>query len=180
MARPAPAGCPSPATGMATGRTPSACITRPRPRSILRNSISLQGPTDKGYADVTFAYGTAGAGWLPIAGDWNGPGSPLMAAGGPVAASANVPALSQADLRPIIHEAIARWASAGLDAATLAKLAQVQVVIGDLPGSYLGKAEGNQIYIDTNAAGYGWFVDPTPALDEEFASSPEQPAIAGH
>ena len=25
--------------------------------------------------------------------------------------------------------------------------------------------------IDRNAAGYGWFVDPTPTLDEEFASS---------
>ena len=28
------------------------------------------------------------------------------------------------------------------------------------------------IYIDSNAAGYGWFVDPTPALDEEFTPSP--------
>jgi large repetitive protein len=109
---------------------------------------------------------------LPIAGDWTGPSSPLMVAKDLVAASANVPALNQADLQPIIHEAIARWASAGLDAATLAKLAQVQVAIGDLPGSYLGMAEGNQIHIDTNAAGHGWFVDPTLALDEEFALSP--------
>ena len=28
------------------------------------------------------------------------------------------------------------------------------------------------IYIDSNAAGYGWFVDPTPAADEEFTASP--------
>ena len=40
----------------------------------LRNTTSLQGPNDKGYADVTFAYGAAGAGWIPIAGDWNGDG----------------------------------------------------------------------------------------------------------
>ena len=40
----------------------------------LRNSTSLQSPTDKGYADVTFAYGAAGAGWIPIAGDWDGDG----------------------------------------------------------------------------------------------------------
>ena len=80
--------------------------------------------------------------------------------------------MSQADLQPIVSEAIARWTSAGLDAATLAKLTQVQFVIADLPGSYLGEAEANRIYIDSNAAGYGWFVDPTPAADEEFAASP--------
>ena len=138
----------------------------------LRNTTSLQGPNDKGYADVTFAYGAANAGWLPIAGDWNGPGNALMAAGGSVTASANVLALTQTDLQPIISEAIARWTGAGLDAAAVAKLTQAQFVISNLPGSYLGKTEGNLIYIDANAAGYGWFVDPTPALDEEFTPSP--------
>ena len=63
-------------------------------------------------------------------------------------------------------------AAQGLDAATLAKLAQVQFVISDLPGSYLGDTDGNEIYIDSNAAGYGWFVDPTPATDEEFTATP--------
>ena len=89
-----------------------------------------------------------------------------------MAASASVPTLTQADLRPIISEAIARWTSAGLDAADVAKLTQAQFVVGDLPGSYLGETEGGAIYIDGNAAGHGWFVDPTPALDEEFTSSP--------
>ena len=40
----------------------------------LRNTTSLQGPSDLGYADVAFAYGAAGAGWTPIAGDWDGDG----------------------------------------------------------------------------------------------------------
>ena len=40
----------------------------------LAEHDSLQGPNDMGYADVTFAYGPAGAGWKPIAGDWNGDG----------------------------------------------------------------------------------------------------------
>ena len=124
-----------------------------------------------GYADVAFNYGAAGGGWLPIAGDWNGSGQALMAAGGAVTAAAGTPALSQTDLQPIVSEAIARWTSAGLDAATLAKLTQVQFVISDLPGSYLGEAEANLIYIDSNAAGYGWFVDPTPAADEEFTAT---------
>ena len=132
----------------------------------------LRNTNDSGQADLTFAYGAANAGWMPIVSDWNGPGQALMAAGGAVAAAANVPALTQADLRPIISEAIARWTSAGLDASAIAKLTQAQFVISDLPGSYLGDTEGNLVYIDTNAAGYGWFVDPTPAADEEFAPSP--------
>ena len=33
----------------------------------------------------------------------------------------------------------------------------------------LGETVGNTILIDRDAAGYGWFVDPTPADDVEFA-----------
>ena len=139
---------------------------------MLRNTTSLQGPNDHGYADVTFFYGQANAGWLPIIGNWAGPAQALMAAGGPVTAAADTPALNQTNLQPIVNEAIARWTSAGLDAATVAKLTQVQFVISDLPGAYLGEAEANRIQIDTNAAGYGWFVDPTPAADEEFTPTP--------
>ena len=84
---------------------------------------------------------------------------------GPLADAAT---LSPSDLQPIVAEAIARWAAAGLDAATLAKLSQVHFVISDLPGSDLGQADGTLVYLDSNAAGHGWFVDATPALDEEF------------
>ena len=63
-----------------------------------------------------------------------------------------------------------------MNAASLAKLAQVQFVISDLPGSYLGETEGNQIDIDSKAAGYGWFVDPTPATDEEFTTATASPS----
>jgi hypothetical protein len=144
---------------------------------FLRNTTSLQGPTDLGYADITFTYGPPNSGWLPIVGDWNGPtGSPLLAAGGSVAAAAGTPTLTQSELQPIINEAITRWADAGLDAATLAKFSQVQFAISNLPGSYLGDTDGNDIYIDSNAAGYGWFVDPTPATDEEFTTATASPS----
>jgi hypothetical protein len=149
-----------------------------------RDTIGLYDPTgsafylrnsnDTGYANVTFGYGPASSGWKPIVGDWNGFTSPLLAAGGTAAASQNVPAISQTDLQPVIREAIARWTAAGLDAATLAKLAQVQFVIGDLPGAYLGEAEANRICIDRDAAGHGWFVDPTPAMNEEFVALPSE------
>jgi cyclophilin family peptidyl-prolyl cis-trans isomerase len=97
--------------------------------------------------------------------------SALQAASVPAAAASNAPALTQNALQPIIRAALARWKSAGMDAATLARLSQVQFVISDLPGAELGKAVGNQIYIDRNAARNGWFVDVTPNLDEEYLLS---------
>ena len=105
-----------------------------------RTMFLLRNTNDTGYADMAFAYGTANAGWTPIAGDWNGPSQALLAAGGQVTASPGTPTLNQAELQPIVSEAIARWSDAGLDAATVAKLKQVQVVVADLPGAYLGEA----------------------------------------
>ena len=35
----------------------------------------------------------------------------------------------------------------------------------DLPGAQLGSVADNIIYIDANAAGYGWFVDVAPIGD---------------
>jgi hypothetical protein len=101
-------------------------------------------------------------------------GSPLLAASVVTAPTTGSASLTDSQLQPIIREAIARWTSAGLDAAAIRRLTQVQFVISDLPGSYLGETEGNRVYIDVNAAGNGWFVDPTPALDEEFAASGSQ------
>jgi hypothetical protein len=133
----------------------------------------LRNTNDSGYADQAFAYGPANAGWTPVVSDWNGSsGSPLRAAGGAVVAAPGTTQLTESALQPLVTEAIARWASAGLNAANLAKLTQVQFAVSDLPGSYLGEAEGNLIHIDSNAAGHGWFVDPTPTLNEEFTPSP--------
>jgi hypothetical protein len=39
---------------------------------LLRNALQRQGPSDKGYADLTFTYGTPYAMVLPVAGDWTG------------------------------------------------------------------------------------------------------------
>jgi hypothetical protein len=40
----------------------------------LREATTLQGPSDKGYADTTLNYGASWMGLLPVAGDWNGDG----------------------------------------------------------------------------------------------------------
>jgi hypothetical protein len=121
-----------------------------------------------GAADVTFAYGPPGAGWAPLAGDWNGSeGSPLRLET-TVAASGTANLLSVTDARTVADAAMARWAAAGLNDAALDRMAEIDVRVADLPGDELGAAMNGVIYIDSDAAGRGWFVDATPADDEEF------------
>jgi hypothetical protein len=40
--------------------------------------------------------------------------------------------------------------------------------MADLAPGILGSTQGETILLDHDAAGYGWFIDPTPRLDEEF------------
>ena len=75
-----------------------------------------------GFSDLAFAYGPANAGWIPLIGNWTGSGQAEMAAA-QVTAAQNVPTLAQTDLQPIVNEAIALWSQAGLNAATVQKLA---------------------------------------------------------
>jgi hypothetical protein len=85
------------------------------------------------------------------------------------AAAEGVPEfLSDEQLAPIVEEAKRRLASTG-GIQVLAAMANVNVQVADLPGGLLGEASGKTILIDRDAAGYGWFVDPTPADDLEFA-----------
>jgi hypothetical protein len=50
-------------------------------------------------------------------------------------------------------------------------LSSVTIQIADLPGNQLGEAIGRTIFLDWNAAGHGWFIDPSPADDIEFQTS---------
>jgi hypothetical protein len=42
--------------------------------------------------------------------------------------------------------------------------------VTDLPGLTLGELRDNNLVLDVNAAGHGWFIDPTPRDDFEFRS----------
>ncbi len=44
----------------------------------------------------------------------------------------------------------------------------VMLNIADLPGGAVGQTVGTTITLDDNAAGYGWFIDPTPSDNSEF------------
>jgi hypothetical protein len=67
-----------------------------------------------------------------------------------------------------VAQARREWADAGATAEQLARLDAVQVQVADLPGLTLGQAAGTLITIDSDAAGWGWFVDQTPQDDHEF------------
>ena len=96
-------------------------------------------------------------------------GSPLLAGGDDAADSMVAAPLSEEDVLPILDAALARWAAAGLAAEMIDTMAAARFVIMDLPGMQLGLATIDTIYVDHDAAGRGWFVDPTPSRDEEFA-----------
>jgi FtsP/CotA-like multicopper oxidase with cupredoxin domain len=124
----------------------------------------LRNSNTGGVADESFGYGPVGAAWKPVIGDWDTV-APLLAAGGEVAGAQGVAALTRADLQPIISQAIADWASAGVAVDLLNAL---DFAIADLPGAQVGLAGSGRILLDLDAAGHGWFVDPTPAANEEF------------
>jgi hypothetical protein len=110
-------------------------------------------------SDANYHYGTASG--------------PQLAATVPPRSAGAVPALTAAELAPIVTEAEALWVAAG---ASPLVLGSARVRIADLPdGSAsqpptLGYTDG-AVLIDVTAGGFGWFIDPTPADNAEFAGT---------
>jgi len=94
-------------------------------------------------------------------------GDDLRAAASP-SVSDGATALTYDSLASIVDEAEDRWFEILPGAAALDLLDQVTWEIVDLSGLTLGQARPGTILIDVDAAGYGWFVDDTPADDVEF------------
>jgi parallel beta-helix repeat protein len=94
-------------------------------------------------------------------------GRPLTAA---VVGSADTAgdSLTFDQLQAIFNAAIFAWQAACADAGDLPG---VQIEIADLPGAQLGLTNGRTIAIDVDAAGGGWFIDPTPWDQSEFVAS---------
>jgi hypothetical protein len=101
---------------------------------------------------------------------------PMNAASGGVAAATPAQAastgdyhLTQSQLDSVVAAAIAQWAAAGASASQLAAMHATTFSVADLSANTIGQ-EGApaHITIDTDAAGHGWFVDPTPTDNSEF------------
>ena len=76
--------------------------------------------------------------------------------------------VSSRELIALLSEAKSRWIASGETTAADLRSLNIQVRVADLPGRTLGLAEGNTIWIDRNAARFGWYVDSSPSTDVEF------------
>ncbi|HVK12094.1 MAG TPA: hypothetical protein VM597_25305, partial [Gemmataceae bacterium] len=92
--------------------------------------------------------------------------------GGPdelqAAAAASKPvhrALRDARAERLLPAALARWEAAGVDTSALPAL---DVRVADLGGLTLARAADGVLWVDDDAAGWGWFADKTPRNDSEF------------
>jgi hypothetical protein len=103
----------------------------------------------------------------------------LVAAESAAPAAAGPPApLTAAALDSVLSAAKANVlakAPADQQARAASLLANVQLMIVDLPEGFLGTSTGLLVRIDSDAAGRGWFVDTTPTDDSEFSP----PSAAG-
>jgi hypothetical protein len=72
---------------------------------------------------------------------------------------------------PLLTEALARWQAAGADTSPLRG---IDVRVADLGGLTLGRAADGVVWLDDDAAGWGWYVDPTPGDDAEFTTASDQ------
>ncbi len=108
--------------------------------------------------------------------------SPLRAAGGTGSAT-NAVTVDQGAVESLLDASITQWAVSGLDASSVERLRQVDVVVTDLPGPTLGLASGTDttIWLDDDGAGYGWYADSTPFSNEEYKLSADGvlSAVAG-
>jgi VCBS repeat-containing protein/YD repeat-containing protein len=163
-------------------RTFVADPTNPQPARTLAISVTVN--------DDDLGTGTATASLLvnPL------PAGPLRAGGGggtngansaatqlnPAHAGTTVTVLDTADaagastiasaLAGLSAQARAAWAAVGADVRLLG---DVQLVVTDLERDVLGLSvgivgQGGTVYIDDDAAGRGWYVDATPAFNDEY------------
>jgi len=81
--------------------------------------------------------------------------------------------LTDSQITRVARAAMSEWSGAATTTNESAALSQVNfVLVNDLPGNAVAWTIGDgTILIDMNAAGYGWFVDPTPYDSREYHSS---------
>jgi hypothetical protein len=128
---------------------------------FLRNEVNGGSP-DAG----KFQYGAPG--WTPVTGNWEPPGAPQMqlaASEGPGAAP-----LGNATLHNMVQSALVRLLDAGVSPSVVSFLAAAHYEVGDLPPGTLGETftTTDTVLVSADAAGNGWFVDPTPLQNEDF------------
>ena len=88
----------------------------------------------------------------------------LMATAAPTA-TVDAPDITANDIEAVLAAAIDVWVNLGVDPVLFTN---VTIVVTDLADLKLAEVDGTTIYIDTNAAGWGWFIDTTPTNSDEY------------
>ena len=96
--------------------------------------------------------------------------TPLMAGAVADSSAGTGHLLGQADLDGLVDAAIQRWADAGAGADAVAAMRATSFAVADLAGLDLGLHGSGGVLIDSNAAGFGWYLDATPFDDLEFSA----------
>ena len=76
--------------------------------------------------------------------------------------------LTHQQVTATLEAAKAQWSALPLSSDQSARLDAIETRITELSGFTLSETAGYLITVDSNAAGFGWFVDDTPGFDEEF------------
>jgi hypothetical protein len=76
--------------------------------------------------------------------------------------------LNEADLLVLATEAKKRWLGIGLTTIEQNRLSTIRFAMKDLGHGRLTQLVGDVLYVNCNAGGNEWFIDPTPSDDSEF------------
>jgi hypothetical protein len=71
-------------------------------------------------------------------------------------------------LASVLGKGLASSLDANTSGTSILLSTGITLNIADLPGGAVGQTTGTSITLDTNAAGYGWYVDPNPAANTDF------------
>lgn len=138
-----------------------------RPAGVVGNMVYVAGWVYPGTADFPTGHTLTVADgqdmYVMGLNDAAATSSPLLAAAVP--AKSIRQSLTVSQYERILTESLRRWDAAGVNTAALSGL---NVQVKNLGGTTLGLASGNTIWLDDNAAGWGWFVDSTPGNSSEF------------
>jgi len=103
----------------------------------------------------------------------------LQSAGGEsLAGAAPIDASQLAEVKDAAIARLLDAAPPSYRAQVAAALSKVGLALADLPAGMLGMVSGSTIFVDSNAAGFGWFVDLTPGGDLEFGATDPSGALA--
>jgi VCBS repeat-containing protein len=125
------------------------------------NTLTVTSPVEQFISLFDGTYLTGSAFVLPV---------PLMVEPGTAAAGSGVEATLSA-VEALREAAVQLWFDAGASEAQIAAMRAVKLSVADLYGGFLGQTTTDGIVIDSDAAGYGWFIDATPLANEEFSLS---------